>query len=148
MKRILLLAWRYIAYNRLKTGVLVACMARVALGRLEEGIAAAEHAVALSRRGAFFLGTLGWALATAGRNGEARAILEELRARPPASPTVVSEAWLLGALGDVDEAFDLLERAEDEYQAMLYYTGFPGFDPLRDDSRFAALLTRLELQSP
>ena len=46
--------------------------------------------------------TLGWALATAGRKGEARTILEELRARPPAAPAVVSEAWLLGALGEVD----------------------------------------------
>jgi hypothetical protein len=66
-----------------------------------------------AHRGAHFLGSLGWALATAGRQAEARAILEELRARPPGSPTVVSEAWLLGALGEVDAAFEVVARAEE-----------------------------------
>jgi hypothetical protein len=55
--------------------------------------------VALSRRAAFFLGLLGWAFAAAGRGGDARAFLEELRARPVEAPTAVSEAWLLAALG-------------------------------------------------
>jgi TolB-like protein/Tfp pilus assembly protein PilF len=130
------------------TALFASCMANVALGRLEEGIEAAEHAVALSRRGVVFLGLLGWALATAGRNGEARAILKELRARPAASPAVVSEAWLLGALGEIDVAFDVLARAEEEYQAFLNYTGMPAFDPLRADPRFAALVERFGLSSP
>jgi len=122
-------------------------MAKVALGRLEEGIAMLEQVVAVSHRGAHFLGTLGWALATAGRKGEARTILEELRARPKAAPAVVSEAWLLGALGEVDAAFEVVARAEEERLAYLYFTGLPGFDPLRADPRFAALLSRLELPS-
>jgi tetratricopeptide (TPR) repeat protein len=120
-------------------------MAQVALGRVEEGIATLEFVVAISHRGAHFLGTLGWALAIAGRTTEARAILEELRARPPGSPAVVSEAWLLGALGEVDAAFDVVARAEEECLAFLYFTGDPGFDPLRADPRFQALLERLEL---
>jgi len=72
-------------------------------------------------------------------------VLEELRARPEGSPTAVSEAWLLGALGDIDAAFAVMERAEAEYQGLLYYTGMPGFDPLRADPRFSALMRRLEL---
>ena len=120
-------------------------IANVALGRFEAGIAAGEHGVAVARRAPFFVGVLGWALAAAGRSDEARAVLEELRARPAASPTVVSEAWLLGALGEIDDAFDVLARAEEEHQGLLCYTGLPGFDPLRSEPRFAALMRRLEL---
>ena len=120
-------------------------VANVALGKFEEATAPGEHGVALARRAPFFVGILGWALAAAGRDGEARTVLEELRARPAASPTVVSEAWLLGALGEIDDAFDVLARAEEEHQGLLSYTGLPGFDPLRSDPRFAALMKRLGL---
>ncbi len=122
-------------------------MAQAALGRFDEGIATLEHAVAVSHRGAQLLGALGWALATAGRKDEARAILQELRARPADAPTIVSEGWLLGALGEIDAAFELLARAEEECQALLYYTGLPGFDPLRADPRFGALQRRLGLST-
>jgi tetratricopeptide (TPR) repeat protein len=127
------------------TALDIAGMAMVVLGRHEEGIAMLEHVVAISHRGAHFLGTLGWALAIAGRKGEARTILAELRARPPAAPAVVSEAWLLGALGEVDAAFEVVARAEEECLAYLYFTGLPGFDSLRGDARFAALEERLGL---
>jgi Tfp pilus assembly protein PilF len=119
--------------------------ARILLGRLEEGIATLEHVVAVSHRGAHFLGTLGWALATAGRKDEARKILGELRSRPEGSPAVVSEAWLLGALGEIDRAFEVVARAEGEHLAYLYFTGLPGFDPLRADPRFEDLRERLGL---
>ncbi len=121
-------------------------IAKVALGRFEEGIAMLEHVVAVSHRGAHFLGTLGWALATAGRKSEAWTILDELRARPPGAPTIVSEVWLLGALGELDAAFEVVARAEEECMAYLYFTGMPGFDSLRADPRFAALEKRLGLK--
>ena len=120
-------------------------MANIALGRFEAGIAAGEHGVAVARRAPFFVGVLGWALAAAGRSDEARTVLEELRARPAASPTAVSEAWLLAALGQIDDAFHVLARAEEEHQGLLCYTGLPGFDPFRSEPRFAALMRRLEL---
>ena len=42
-------------------------------------------------------------------------------------------------------AFEVLARAEEECLAYLYFTGLPGFDPIRADPRFEALLERLEL---
>jgi TolB-like protein/Flp pilus assembly protein TadD len=120
-------------------------LAKIALGHFEDGIEAAEHGVVVSHRGADFLGLLGWALAAAGRKDEARALLEELRARPAAAPPIVSEGWLLGALGEIDAAFEVLARAENEYQLWLYYTGLPAFDPLRADPRFDQMLERLGL---
>lgn len=122
-----------------------AAMAYIKVGRIEEGIAASEAGVVLSHRAGFFVGILGWALAVAGREAEARKIVDELRARPAGSPTPVSEAYALGALGEFDAAFDVLARAEEEHQGLLYYTGVPGFDSLRSDPRFTALLRRLEI---
>lgn len=127
------------------SAISASCLAYVAVKRLDDGIAAGERGVAVAYRAPFFLGVLGWALATAGRNAEARTVLEELRARPADSPVAVSEAWLLGALGEIDEAFALLARAEEEHQGLLCYTGLPGFDPLRSDPRFAALMKKLDL---
>ncbi len=120
-------------------------VANVALGRVDEGIATLERGVDVTRRSAHFVGVLGWAFATAGRIEEANALLRELRERPAAAPTVVAQGWLLGALGEADAAFNLLARAEDEQQALLYYVGLPTFDALRDDPRFSALLVRLEM---
>src|SRR5581483_5132505 len=122
-----------------------AAMAYIALGRFEEGIAAGETGVLLSHRSGFFVGILGWALAVAGRKAEARVIVDELRARPSGAPTPVSEAYVLGALGEVDAAFAVLDRADEEHQGLLCYTGVPGFDSLRADRRFTALLRRLEI---
>jgi serine/threonine-protein kinase len=121
------------------------CMALVGLGRFDEGVGLAARAAALTRRAPFFLGLLGWALGSAGRSGEARGALGELCAQPAASRALVPQAWVLGALGDTDAAFARLERAEAEYQAFLYFTGLPAFDPLRTDPRFAALLKELGL---
>jgi TolB-like protein/Tfp pilus assembly protein PilF/predicted Ser/Thr protein kinase len=119
-------------------------LALTTLGRFSEGIARLERAAA-SQRGGFVHGLLGWALATAGRTDEARRVLGELRARPATAPTVVSEAWLLAALGEEDAAFQLLERAEAECQIFFTQFGLPGFDPLRSDPRFDQLVERAGL---
>jgi len=108
--------------------------------------AASTGASTVSRRAAFFVGLLGWALAIAGRTSEAAALLEEVRSRSAGAPPVVSDAWLLAALGRVDDAFVSLAEAENEYQPFVGYTGLPGFDPLRDDPRFGALLDRFGLK--
>ena len=126
-------------------GLWTHCIANIALGKFEEGVAAAEASVAVSRRTGFFLGLLGWALAVAGRTEEAKDILEEIRLRPAGSPSLVFEACILAELNDIEAAFAMLSRAAEEFAPMAYYLGLPCFDGFRDDPRFAGLLKRMNL---
>jgi Flp pilus assembly protein TadD len=120
-------------------------VSRVELGRGDDGIAMLERALTPFHRGGFIHGALGWALAETGRVDDARQILSLIQARPAGAPAVVSEAWILGKLGETDAAFRVLERAEAEHQPSLTFTGMPGFDSLRADPRFGALLKRMGL---
>ena len=122
-------------------------VALTALGRHAEGISRLERALTPPSRGSFVHGALGWALATAGRHDQARTVLAEMRARSAPAPAIVSESWLLAALGETDAAWAALERAENEGAAALALTGLPGFDLLRGDPRFAALQKRMGLPS-
>jgi serine/threonine-protein kinase len=120
-------------------------LAQVAVGRPADGVALLERATTHSRRGGFIHGALGWALANAGRTDDARRVVDELKARPAPAPAAVSQAWLLAALDRPDAAIDVLERAEREQQISLVLIGLPGYDPLRADPRFRALVERLGL---
>jgi TolB-like protein/Flp pilus assembly protein TadD len=124
------------------------CSGYMALGNFEQAIKAAERVVENSMRAPFFVGLLGWTYAISGQSDQARLILEELQQRPDTEPALVSQAWLLGALGHKDEAFSLLARAQDELQAYVLYLGMPGFDTLRDDPRFEELTRRLNFPAP
>ncbi|MGQ0735738.1 MAG: protein kinase domain-containing protein [Acidobacteriota bacterium] len=116
------------------------------LGRHDEAIAAMERAVSLADRASFYLGILGATYAEAGHVDRARRVLDELdeRARHEwVSPLWIS--WLLAALGELDRAFELLDRAYEERQCFLALPGFAPFDGLRRDPRFAAHLRRMGL---
>lgn len=123
----------------------VAGAAEVSLGRFDRALSHLERAAARARTNPFTQGALGWALAAAGRTSEARGVLEGLRAGAILGATVVSEAWLLAALGDTESAFAALRRVSDEWKLLAPFTGVPGLDPLRSDPRFAAFVEKLGL---
>ena len=88
---------------------------------------------------------LALAYAASGKAEEAEAIYDELLAR--SRREYVQPSWLAlinAALGKKDDAFEWLDRAYDERDAILVCVKyFRGSDPLRDDPRFDALLKRL-----
>ncbi|HJQ64877.1 MAG TPA: tetratricopeptide repeat protein, partial [Gemmatimonadales bacterium] len=87
------------------------------------------------------------ALAPLGRRDEAEAIMQRLD-EESRQHYVRAEILAMGyaALGDLDHAFDCLERAFQARSAgMIYLHLDPGYAPLRADPRFADLVRRIGL---
>jgi TolB-like protein/Flp pilus assembly protein TadD len=92
-----------------------------------------------------FLGTLGYYHAVRRRPEEARKILSQLE--EAAKQRYIPTLWpavIHGSLGDMDEAFRLLEMAHREHVPWIAYIKVVPFcDDLRTDLRFDALLQRM-----
>jgi tetratricopeptide (TPR) repeat protein len=116
-------------------------------GLFDEAIAAYRTALELSGGASSMMGWLGLCLAVAGHTDEARTMLDQLLERAAKSyvpPT--SFAWIHLGLGEIDSAFEWLDRAvEGRDQFMMPIKGYSFFDPIRSDPRFAALLRRMRL---
>jgi TolB-like protein/Flp pilus assembly protein TadD len=125
------------------------CVTAAELGRHGEAMEAAERAVALSGRSAFFLGVLGFVCATAGRSAEGRATLAELEERAAHEYVApILQARILVRLGDFAAALDRLEQAFSERNSMMFtLAASREFDVLRAEARFQALLRRLGLSA-
>jgi len=87
-----------------------------------------------------------WALATLGRTDEARAVLDELLSRPAdraVRPYYIAVVY--AALGEVDEAFEWLERGRNENNVLcLEFDARRELSNLLSDLRFAGLMSRCE----
>ena len=92
-------------------------------------------------------GWLGLSLALAGKVAEARILLgrlHEMAATAYVPPT--SFAWIHLGLGEIDSAFEWLDRAIDgRDQFMMAIKSYAFFDPVRSDPRFDALLRKMHL---
>jgi tetratricopeptide (TPR) repeat protein len=118
-------------------------------GRHDEAISAHLRASALTDYGPNFTAHLGRAYALAGRQDDARKVLAELmKVSEGAYISSLDIAIIQTALGEVDLAFEWLERAYEERADHLPYLKVdPRLDPLRDDPRFENLLQRMRLVS-
>ncbi len=119
-------------------------------GRYSEALASAHRAVELTegRAGApLYLASLGHAFAKTGDEPAARAILSRLQSEASAQHvSAFHVAAVHAALGDLDAAFDGLDRAIDERDPWIGYMKVdPRLDPLRADPRFTELLNRVGL---
>src|SRR5262245_11255521 len=113
-------------------------------GKPEEAIEELQKAVEYSG-GTAYRAELAHALATSGREAEARRLLAELREVSKThyvSPYYVGTAHL--ALGEQDEAFDYLERALKEHANGLTFMRLdPNLDEVRSDPRYEDLVRRV-----
>lgn len=111
-----------------------------AAGRPAEAIASFERALEETGGTAEMITALGHALATAGREGEARECLARLRSRDSwVSPCL--RAQVLTALGETGAALAQLEAAADLHAPDLAWIGVrPTFDPIREEPQFEELM--------
>jgi serine/threonine-protein kinase len=119
----------------------------LALGRVEESIAAGRLAVRLSGRNVWALFDCGLALVAAGRLAEARELAAELEARAAREP-VPAYTRTLGPQcaepPDLDGVFRLLDLWREQRGFWLVMLAVePTFDWLREDSRFTDLTARV-----
>lgn len=114
-------------------------------GNYDAAIQAALKAVELDSETPYLRSGVAYHYALAGRADEAHALL----ANPDSETWPLPEVGLVyGALGDLDRAFENMNRALDEQPHGLYYLAAdPAADPLRADPRWEGLVTRLRASS-
>ncbi|MEX1140418.1 MAG: protein kinase [Bacteroidota bacterium] len=116
-------------------------------GMYEEAIRELRESLRSAPDAVIVLGRLGYVYAVSGDRTEAARILSKLqeiwkRARIGSACV----AWIYIGLGDIDRAFQWLEKAyQDRDPAMSFMRVHPYFDPLRLDPRFRDLLLRMNL---
>jgi len=113
----------------------------------QEAIAEFQQAAKNSNRAPLAITSLGHAFAASGNKVEAQRVLAELKElslRRYVSPYGI--AMIYAALGDKEQAFQWLEKANDERNTeMVFLKVDPRADPLRNDPRFADLVKRIGL---
>lgn len=123
-------------------------MAYMALQQYEEAISSFESAMKLSKRDLFTVHALIWINCMTGRSDKARIMINELKESSQneyvdKTLTAISAAHL----GDLDEAFDYLDKAHDDRDPILVTLKYEPWVPaiLRNDQRFQKLLDRIGL---
>jgi serine/threonine protein kinase/Tfp pilus assembly protein PilF len=113
----------------------------------DEAIRTIETAVQITGRMPIALGLLGKVYALAGRSTDARsalAELEDLAQKTYVPPSTI--AWVHEGLGEIEKAFDFLEKAVDSSDPLvLHIQTYPTFDPLRSHPRYRTLLRKMNL---
>jgi len=119
---------------------LVGMLART--GKYDEAIKVGHHAVTLLGRSTHTLCWLASAYAAAGRDDEARGLIgeiENLSATQYVSPYLLAMTYV--NLGDVEKAFELLDKALEIRDGRLSWLAVdPQFDALSGDARYERLL--------
>jgi len=122
--------------------------AHLAMGNAELALMAFQRGQAMDRAVRSYDAMIVRALAALDRREEAQEILARLEAESR-QHYVRSEYLAMGhaAIGEMDKAFDSLERAYQARSAGLIYLHLdPGYEPLRSDPRYAEMVSRIGLK--
>jgi TolB-like protein/Tfp pilus assembly protein PilF len=120
-------------------------LARIAVVERQPAAAATYLARAPERVSSYGSGVYGVVLAKSGRTAEARTEAERLQHGYGSNESALAAAHVYTALGDVDKAFDSLDRAYDRHESMLFAArSDPLLAPLRGDSRWAGFIARMK----
>jgi hypothetical protein len=126
-------------------GHLVVGLGRIESGELEEAVAVLEKARDLSGGVPITIGYLAMAYGRAGRQDDARMLLEKAMATKQYLPPSTLALGHIG-LGDWDQAFRWWDQAVEVRDPIVVpIKTFPFFDPVRGDPRYRALLRRMNL---
>jgi tetratricopeptide (TPR) repeat protein len=117
-------------------------------GQYEEAAAAAETALAMSGRHAWALCGLAYIYGSWGRKAEATKILDEAKARSRheyVQPSMLAIAAI--SAGEWEKSLAYAERAESERDPLFVLLArlWPECEPMRNDTRFNAIVDRLRL---
>ena len=116
-------------------------------GRYEEAITSGQKAVQLSGGSPLMRAALAHSLGTAGRTGEARQILDDLKTL--ARHKYVAPYFFAGihiGLGEKERAIEYLQHSHEEHSHWLIYLHLdPSMDDVRDHPDFQELLRRVGL---
>jgi adenylate cyclase len=118
----------------------------LAMQRYEESIASFKRAMKISNRHHFAVNGLIWNYCLTGNVGKARSLMNELKERAEKEYIAKTFTALSAAyLGDMDEAFDYLEKAYNDRDPILLNLRYENWGPprFRDDPRFQKLLERI-----
>lgn len=108
-------------------------------GRYEEAL---EEERSLYPPGSAYLKAVVQGYEEGGPHGADRAAAEFLASQPSPSPLLVARYY--SAAGEIDMAFDWLDRAYQEREPqILHVVGYPQFDAIRSDPRYEDLLRRI-----
>ncbi|MCK5344174.1 MAG: tetratricopeptide repeat protein, partial [Candidatus Heimdallarchaeota archaeon] len=115
--------------------------------RYEKGIAEIQKAFKLSGKNAMTLTALGWAYAVSGQKKEARKVLVELKKKSEQEYVrPFSFAKIHSALGEINQAFQWLDKAYEEHDiSLIHIMTDETIENLRSDPRYNELLKKMNL---
>ncbi len=119
-------------------------LANLQKGNLPAAVEHLQSAVALTKGTGRASVLLASALVASGQTEDARRVFANSIEARKSKPSAMEFALFFAAIGELDSAFEWLERAYEEHDAeLLWLSVDPIYDKVRQDPRFRVLLSRI-----